>query len=446
MKRFKTPFIEMEASPGMLVRREIPFRVGVIGNFSGEHSTVLNQLPIQNRPFQKISLADCECLCPIDGQKQIAANTQLAASWLGLQRLVTSASSGSNIEIYILDCLENEFCEIVLKGEEYDQCNLCQKVVYDQRSLEGGTPLDIIVIDFELTHAPRDMALLNRLGSIGKDASCLFVTSAGSQLLKCDDWSLLAELNIQEIFAANEYSGWNEFRKTYESDYVAMVVPRVAASENRWINGAFYFVDEIVRLFNHTNWFFTSSGLHKSSPPYELESHCVTDVRIIGRKELELQVCGLIAICSGYTSFEQWFHRACTMRKPRIYEVKDATENAKVNQASELASRVPFVLASSRFVRYLYELARAQADTPFLSRDDFSQYFEIWLQQYVAGNGDTDGVIQLLMEASFRASEIPGRPGQDQMVMLLWPVLPKQQLPRPLRVCSDLPVRKGFMC
>ncbi len=436
----------------MLVRREIPFRVGIIGNFLGDHFTALNQLPIKNRPFQKIDLADLERLCPIDGREQMAANPQLMASWLGLQRLVTSASSGSNIEIYILDCLENEFCETVLQGKEYDQCNLCQKVVYDQRSLEGGTPLDIIVIDFELTHAPRDIELLNRLGSIGKDASCLFVTTAGSQLLNCDDWSLLEELNIQEIFDAKEYSGWNEFRKTEESRYVAMVVPRVAASENRWISGAFYFVDEIIRLFNQTNWFFTPIDIHESSPPHELESHCVTDVRIVGRKELELQSCGLIAICSSYTSFEQWFHRACTLQRPRNYEARDATDRADANQAAnatqaaELASRVPFVLASSRFVRYLYEIACAHTDTPFLGRDDFSQYFETWLRQYVAGNGETDGSIQLLVEASFRNSPIPGRPGRDHMVLLLWPVLPKQQLPCPLRIRSDLPERTRFMC
>jgi len=449
MKRFKTPTIEIEDSHGVIVRQELPFRIGVIGNFSSDHSTAFNELPFRDRPFQKINLADHERFYDLDGSEPTVANPRLAASWQGVQQLIMSSSLGSSIEIYVLDCRESEFCELVLEGEEYDECKLWRKVYYDQMLLEAGIPLDIIIIDFEFTHAPRDIEMLSRLGSIGKDASCLFVTSASSQLLQRDDWRLLAEIkDIQKIFSTDDYSGWNDFRKTDESRYVAMIVPRVAASENCWISGAFYFVDEIIKLFNLSHWFFTSRDGYDSESPYNLRSHCVTEIQIDGRKENELQNCGLLPICSDYTSFEQWFHGAKTMQRPRLYESRDVIETAKANQAADLASRIPFVLASSRFVRYLYEIARGLTNTHH-ERNEFEQRFEAWLKQYVSGQRDTedtDGSIQILFEASFRCSPIPGRPGVDQMILGIWPVLPSQQLPCPVRVCSRLPQRQYYSC
>jgi type VI secretion system protein ImpC len=134
------------------------------------------------------------------------------------------------------------------------------------------------------------------------------------------------------------------------------------------------------------------------------------------------------------------FIGAQSLHKPAEYEDADATANAN------LAARLPYLFACSRFAHYLKCIVRDKIGS-FKEKDDMQRWLQNWILQYVDGDPahstEESKARRPLAAAEVVIEEVEGNPGYYTSKFFLRPHYQLEGLTVSLRLVSKLPSAKA---
>jgi len=317
------------------------------------------------------------------------------------------------------------------------------------------------------------MALLQRISKVAAAAHTPFITAVAPTMFDMTSFTDLGvPRDLSKIFESAELTTWRSFRDSEDSRYVSMVLPRYAArlpygaktkpvdsfnfeedvdgrdhSKYLWGNSCYQLGLRITDAFAKYNWTTAIRGVEGGGKVSGLTAHtfktddgdvvlkCPTEVTITDRREKELNDLGFISIVNSKGSDFAAFFGGQTTNKPRVYNLDTANANAA------LSSRLPYVLAASRFAHYLKVIMRDKIGS-FQTKDTVESYLNTWLSQYVLLDANaTQGEKARfpLAEGRVDVVEVPGRPGAYRATVFLRPHFQMEELTTSIRLVAELP-------
>jgi type VI secretion system protein ImpC len=223
------------------------------------------------------------------------------------------------------------------------------------------------------------------------------------------------------------------------------------ASNYNWMNAAYAMATNINRSFKEYGWCSRIRGIESGGAVENLPLHtfptddggvdqkCPTEIAISDRREAELAKNGMMPLIHRKNSDVAAFIGAQSLHKPAEYEDPDATANAN------LAARLPYLFATTRFAHYLKCMVRDKVGS-YKSRSDMESYLNNWIAQYVDDfpEDSTEDVKakRPLSAAEVVVEEVEGNPGYYTSKFFLRPHYQLEGLSVSLRLVSRLPTEK----
>jgi type VI secretion system protein ImpC len=171
-----------------------------------------------------------------------------------------------------------------------------------------------------------------------------------------------------------------------------------------------------------------------------VDMKCPTEIAISDRREAELAKNGFMPLLHKKNTDIAAFIGAQSLQKPAEYDDPDATANAN------LAARLPYLFAISRFAHYLKCIVRDKIGS-FKERADMERWLNDWITQYVLSNPESAGeetkARYPLAAAEVVVEEVEGNPGYYTSRFYLRPHYQLEGLTVSLRLVSKLPSVKG---
>jgi type VI secretion system protein ImpC len=219
-----------------------------------------------------------------------------------------------------------------------------------------------------------------------------------------------------------------------------------------WANSAYAMATNITRAFKLYGWCTTIRGVESGGSVPNLPVHsfptddggvdmkCPTEIAISDRREAELAKNGFMPLVHRKNSDFAAFIGAQSLQKPAEYDDPDATANAN------LAARLPYLFASSRFAHYLKCMVRDKVGS-FSSASSMQRFLSDWIGNYVVSNPESAGqLIQAqkpLSAAEVIVEEVEGNPGYYTSKFFLKPHYQLEGMSISLRLVSKLPSSKA---
>jgi type VI secretion system protein ImpC len=397
----------------------------------------------------------------------------LEGSWVGLHDMVFGTETSSRLKLRLMNVTKKELLKDLETAVDHDMSVLFKKVYEEEYGTFGGNPYSLLIGDYYFGRHPQDMALLQRISKVAAAAHTPFITAAAPTMFDMSSYTELGvPRDLSKIFESAELATWRGFRDSEDSRYVTLVLPRYAArlpygaktkpvenfnfeedvdgrdhSKYLWANSSYQLGLRITDAFAKYNWTTAIRGVEGGGKVDGLTAHtfktddgdvvlkCPTEVTITDRREKELNDLGFMAIVNSKGSDFAAFFGGQTTNKPRMYNLDTANANAA------LSSRLPYVLAASRFAHYLKVIMRDKIGS-FQTKSSVENYLNNWLSQYVlldANSTQGEKARFPLAEGRVDVVEVPGRPGAFQATVFLRPHFQMEELTTSIRLVAELP-------
>jgi type VI secretion system protein ImpC len=317
------------------------------------------------------------------------------------------------------------------------------------------------------------MALLERLSKVAAAAHAPFIAAAAPSLFDMKSFTELGvPRDMSKIFDSVEMVAWRGFRDTEDSRYVSLVLPRYTArlpygartnpvesfafeedvdgtdhSKYLWANSAYQLGLRITDAFAKHSWTTAIRGVEGGGHITGMTTHAFktddgdtllkgpTEVSITDRREKELNDLGFIAVVNAKGTASAAFFGGQSVNKPKLYNLDSANANAA------LSSRLPYVLAASRFAHYIKVIMRDKIGS-FQTRSSVENYLNSWLSGYVllSANATQGEKARFpLSEGRVDVTEIAGKPGAYSATVFLKPHFQMEELTTSIRLVAELP-------
>jgi type VI secretion system protein ImpD len=407
---------------------------------------------------------------------------KLEASWQGLHYLAKESEGSRAVKIRFLDISWAEVAKDIERALDIDQSHLFQKIYSEEYGTPGGEPYGVLIGDYEISHkrsarhTQDDISTLAGLSQIAAAAFSPFICSVSSEFFGLDDFSTLGlPINLQSIFAQQEYIRWRSLREKQDSRFLGLTLPRIIMRklyrttpgsykgvffyEKRsnptetlelWGNAAYAFGGVLIREFTNVGWF----GHIRGVPRDEIGGGLVTslpsmsyniykdnliykpsvDVIISDSAERELSDFGLIPLCHCYDTPFSAFYSNQSVQNPLKLGARFDDTNAK------LSGMLQHVLCASRIAHYLKVMIRDKVGS-FTTAEACEQFLMEWLFKYTTGRDDLDWEEQArypLRQARVTVSERPDKPGQYFCVFHLVPHYQLDHMVSELQLVTEL--------
>jgi type VI secretion system protein ImpC len=397
----------------------------------------------------------------------------LEASWRGLHDMVYGTETSSRLKLRLLNVTKKELLKDLESAVDHDMSVLFKKIYEEEYGTFGGNPYSLLIGDYTFGRHPQDMALLERISKVAAAAHAPFIAAASPALFDMKSFTDLGvPRDMSKIFESAELATWRGFRESEDSRYVSLVLPSYAArlpygaktipvdnfnfeedvdgkdhSKYLWANSAYQLGLRITDAFAKYGWSTAIRGVEGGGKVEGMTAHafktdegdvvlkCPTEVTITDRREKELNDLGFIAIVNSKGSNYAAFFGGQTVNKPKVYNKDAANANAA------LSSRLPYVLAASRFAHYLKVIMRDKVGS-FQTRGEIETYLNNWIADYVLINESAPQATKArfpLGEARVDVTEVPGKPGAYQATCFLKPHFQMEELTASIRLVAELP-------
>ncbi|WP_417257178.1 type VI secretion system contractile sheath large subunit [Celeribacter halophilus] len=345
---------------------------------------------------------------------------QLESSWRGLAYTVNNSETGASLQVEVMNASKSELASMMKRypGAKWDRSPLYRQIYERKIGTLGGAPIGAIVGDYYFDHSSADVALLNSVSKIAEAALAPFIAAAGPRLLGLESWNDIANPpDIEDLFTASDYAGWNSLRESENARFLGLTLPRVLAREPygpdstmsveefnfvedtdghkgekySWMNAAHAMAVNINRAFKEYGWTVRIRGVQSGGEVTQLPTHhfdtgagetdlkCPTEVSIDDRREGELSKVGLLGLIHRQNSDKAVFLGGQSLYKPKKYVDPEATAS------DNMSSRLPYMFAISRFSHYLKAMIRDQIGTS-ADKDQIRKNLQTWIDQYVTLN------------------------------------------------------------
>jgi type VI secretion system protein ImpC len=401
---------------------------------------------------------------------------KLESAWRGLHYLVTNTESDETLKLRVLNVSKSDLHHSLrkYKGVAWDQSPFFKKMYEEEYGQFGGEPYGALVADYYFDNGGPDVDFLTQIGKISAAAHAPFIAGADPAVMLMDSWQELANpRDLTKIFQTPEHAAWRSLRDAEDSRYIGLAMPRFLArppygaktspveefdfeedtagsdaSKYTWANAAYAMAVNINRSFSTYGWCSRIRGIESGGAVENLPVHafptddggvdmkCPTEIAISDRREAELAKNGFMPLVHKKNSDFAAFIGAQSLNKPIEYEDPDATANAN------LAARLPYLFACSRFAHYLKCIARDKVGS-FREKEDMQRWLQDWILQYVDGDpahsSEGTKARRPLAAAEVVVEEVAGNPGYYTSKFFLRPHYQLEGLTVSLRLVSKLP-------
>jgi type VI secretion system protein ImpC len=401
----------------------------------------------------------------------------LEGSWRGLHDLVYGTETGTRLKLRLMSVSKKELLKDLEGAVDHDMSVLFKKIYEEEYGTFGGNPYSLMIGDYYFGRHPQDMALLQRMSKVAAAAHAPFIAAANPSLFDMGSFTDLGvPRDLSKIFESAELATWRGFRESEDSRYVSLVLPRYAArlpygaktqpvenfnfeedvdgrdhSKYLWANAAYQLGLRITDAYAKYSWTTAIRGVEGGGKVENMTAHtfktdegdvvlkCPTEVAITDRREKELNDLGFIAVVNSKGSNFAAFFGGQTVNKPKVYNLDSANANAA------LSSRLPYVLAASRFAHYIKVIMRDKVGS-FQTRDGVENFLNAWLSEYVllSPNATQGEKARFpLAEGRVDVTEVPGKPGAYSATVFLRPHFQMEELTTSIRLVAELPAAAG---
>ncbi|MGJ8603724.1 MAG: type VI secretion system contractile sheath large subunit [Marivita sp.] len=346
----------------------------------------------------------------------------LESAWRGLAYTVNNSETGASLRVEVLNASKKELAGMMKRypGAKWDRSPLYRQIYERKIGTLGGDPMGAIVGDYYFDHSSADVTLLSSMSKICEASLAPFISAAGPRLLGLDSWNDLANPpDIEDLFTASDYAGWNSLRDSENARFLGLTMPRVLAREPygpdsamtvdefdftentdghggekySWMNAAHAMAVNINRAFKEYGWTVRIRGVQSGGEVIKLPTHhfdtgsgekdlkCPTEVSIDDRREGELSKVGLLGLVHRQNTDKAVFLGGQSLYKPKKYVDPLATAS------DNMSSRLPYMFAVSRFSHYLKAMIRDQIGSS-ASKEQIRKNLQEWIDQYVTLNPD----------------------------------------------------------
>ncbi len=403
----------------------------------------------------------------------------MEATWRGLFHLVSRTETSTRLKLRIFNATLKELQDDMTKAVEFDQSKLFKMIYEAEYGTFGGSPYSMLLGGYDIGPDAPNMTFIGKMAEVAAAAHAPFLAAASAKMFGLQDFGDLAKpRDLAKIFEGADLQAWSEFRGTEDSRYVSLVLPRVmlrlpygqdtlpaegfiyeeavlsadGVPDNNhflWGNAAYFLAERITNAFSLYSWTAAirgveGGGLVEGLPIYTFSSgedegikeiFCPTQVAITDRREKEINDLGFIALCHSKGSGKAAFFGGQTTNKPKKYINADANANAA------LSSRLPYIMAASRFAHYIKVIVRDKVGG-FLTRGNVEAFLNSWISQYVLLDDNASQDVKSafpLREANIVVVDVPGEPGSYKATVFLKPHFQLEELTTSIRLVADLP-------
>lgn len=396
---------------------------------------------------------------------------KLEAAWRGLKYFVFQTETSTGLKIKVFNISKGDLLKDLIKASEFDQSAIFNKIDDVGRGALGGAPFGALVGDYEFSHHPQDIEILEEMSNIAAAANAPFLAAVSPKMFNFESFTELSgPRDLEKIFNGEVYARWTMFRRSDNSRYVGLCLPRVLMrlpygtdtvpveefdyeervddhSKYLWGNTAYALATRLTDAFARYGWCAAirgveGGGLVEALPAQTFstdEGHvvteCPTEIAITDRRESELAKLGFIPLCHYKGTYAAVFISAQSTQKPQLYLADEANANAR------LSVQLQYILAASRFAQYLKEMMRVRIGS-FMSREECEQFLNHWLSDYVL----LDDLASQELKAKFPLRESQGAvvenrsiPAAYSVVLYLRPHFQLDEMAVSLRVVVRLP-------
>ena len=405
---------------------------------------------------------------------------RLESVWRGLWYLSMQAEGCKNIKIKAFDITWSEISKDIERAIDFDQSQLYKKIYSEEYGTPGGEPYGVLIGDYEISHtlsknqSNDDIATLEGLSAIAAAAFSPFICSASSDFFGIDDFSTLgSSINFEEVFLQKEYIKWQQLRKSSESQFIGLTVPRILMrqpyrknpgsykglffyekdmldnqSMYLWGNASYAFAGILVREFSNIGWFGHIRGVPRDHfggglvtnltvNQFETDSDNIankisTDVLITDTLERTLSSHGLIPLCHCYDTTFSAFYSNQSIQKIQT--------NSNNQEDQKLSTMLQHILCASRVAHYIKVMIRDKVGS-FISAEECQIFLRKWLIKYTTGRHDLEWEQQArypLREANVTVREHPDKSDKYLCVIHLIPHYQIDQIVSELELVTEL--------
>jgi len=414
---------------------------------------------------------------------------RLEASWRGIRYLVDRAGEEGepNVKIKVLSATWRELERDFERAAEFDQSQMFRKLYEEEFGNPGGEPYGILLGDYEIhprpsgQHPHDDMAILASLAQVAAAAFCPFITSVSPTMFGLDDFGGLEQrLDHAKTLDQIEYVKWNALRKTEDSRFVGLTLPRVLMrlpyeddgtrvdrfcfredvggldrGKYLWGSAAYAFGGVLTRAFAESGWLADTRGVQRDIeggglavglPVHSFRTDKTgvaikfsTSVVVTDELERELSELGFVPLCDCKDTEYSAFYSNPSIQQPKKYDRPAATANAK------MSAMLQYTLCVSRFAHYVKVLGRDKIGV-FSEPAELERFLDGWIVTYVTTDEDASPQVRArfpLREARVEVKEQPGKPGAYQCIMHLAPHYELDELTATVRIATELAPPRG---
>ena len=399
---------------------------------------------------------------------------KLESSWRGLHKLINKTETSETMKIRVLNVSKKDMLRDFQAAAEFTESALWKAVYESEFGTYGGDPFGCMVGDYEFGKGAQDVELLRQLSSVAAASHAPFITAAGAEMFGMDSFTQMPNpRDVAKVFDKGnpENTKWLSLRDTEDSRFLAMVLPHTlrrlpygrdtnevdafnyeedVSQEHEhylWGNAAYEYAQVLTGAFARNHWCVAIRGPEGGGLIEDLPIHTFktkegtiggkipTETLISDTREKEISDLGFIGLLNCKNTDYAAFFGANSIQRPKKYDNKDATANAK------LSSQIPYLMATSRIAHYLKSMCRDKIGS-FMSRTDCEAFLSNWIMQYVVADDTASPEVKArypLREARIEVIDDKAKPGCYKAVAWLRPHFQLEELNISLRLVADLP-------
>jgi type VI secretion system protein ImpC len=345
---------------------------------------------------------------------------QVESAWRGLHHLVYNSETDAMLKIRVMNASKEELYRHLRQypAAAWDQSPLFKRVYEEEFGQLGGQPYGCLIGDYYFSHRATDVQLLRDLSKIAASAHAPFISAADPILMGMDSWTELSNpRDLSKLFDTPDYAAWKSLRDSDDAKYLGLCLPRVlsrmpygaksepvsqfafeeetdghAGANYGWMNAAYAMAANINRAFKEYGWCSRIRGVESGGEVDNLPTHtfptddggvdlkCPTEIAISDRREAELAKSGLMPLIHRKNTDRATFIGAQSLFKPKAYQ-----NNPDATASSNLASRLPYMFAVSRFAHYLKVMVRDKIGS-YKEKEQLERWLHNWIQDYIDGD------------------------------------------------------------
>jgi type VI secretion system protein ImpC len=402
---------------------------------------------------------------------------QVESAWRGLHHLAYNSETDAMLKIRVMNASKEELYRHLRQypAAAWDQSPLFKRVYEEEFGQLGGQPYGCLIGDYYFSHRATDVQLLRDLSKIAASAHAPFISAADPILMGMDSWTELANpRDLSKLFDTPDYAAWKSLRDSDDAKYLGLCLPRVlsrmpygaksepvsqfafeeetdghSGEKYAWMNAAYAMATNINRAFKEYGWCSRIRGVESGGEVDNLPTHtfptddggvdlkCPTEIAISDRREAELAKSGLMPLIHRKNTDRAAFIGAQSLFKPKAYQ-----NNPDATASSNLASRLPYMFAVSRFAHYLKCMVRDKIGS-YKEKEQLERWLHNWIMDYVDGDPVHSSEVTKAKRplAGAKISIVPNEenPGYYSATLELRPHFQLEGMDIGLRLVSRLP-------